>query len=215
STDFPALAALTTRAQDDWTVALSDGFACVADVLTFYQERIANESWLRTATERRSVLELARLIGYKLAPGVAASTVFAFTLESSPGQRALAARPVAIVAGSRVQSVPDADQSPQNFETTEAITARVEWNAMPAQTGETIVIAPGLTELYIAGAGNSIQQGDAILIVGRERLQDVDSDRWDVRWIDTVEIDTTRAITRLIWSNGLGSIWSGPAGQGI
>jgi hypothetical protein len=215
STDFPALAALTTRDQDDWTIALTDAFACVADVLTFYQERIANESWLRTATERRSVLELARLIGYQLAPGVAASTVVAFTLESSPGQRALAAQPVTIAAGSRVQSVPDADQSPQNFETTAAITARVEWNAMPAQTAETIVIAPGLTELYVAGTGNSIQQGDAILIVGRERLQDVNSDRWDVRWIEAVEIDTLRAITRLTWSKGLGSTWSPPTGQGV
>ena len=28
--------------------------------LTFYQERLANESFLRTATERRSLLELAR-----------------------------------------------------------------------------------------------------------------------------------------------------------
>ena len=43
--------------------------ACVADVLTFYQERIANEGFLRTATERRSVLELARAIGYELKPG--------------------------------------------------------------------------------------------------------------------------------------------------
>ena len=46
--------------------------ACVADVLGFYQERIANEGYLRTATERRSVLELARTIGYELKPGVAA-----------------------------------------------------------------------------------------------------------------------------------------------
>ena len=215
STDFPALAALTTRDEDDWTIGLADAFACVADVLTFYQERIANESWLRTATERRSVLELARLIGYQLAPGVAASTALAFTLESSPGQRALAARPVTIATGSRVQSVPDADQSAQNFETTTAITARVEWNAMPAQTAETIVIGPDLTELYISGTGNSIQQGDAILIVGRERQQDVDSDRWDVRWIDAVEIDTTRAITRLTWSKGLGVVWSPPTSQGV
>ena len=40
-------------------MALIDACACVADVLTFYQERIANEGFLRTATERRSVLELA------------------------------------------------------------------------------------------------------------------------------------------------------------
>ena len=56
----PALAALRTRAQDDAAIALLDAWATVADVLTFYQERIANEGFLRTATERRSVLELAR-----------------------------------------------------------------------------------------------------------------------------------------------------------
>jgi len=51
-----------------------DGWATVADVLTFYQERIANESYLRTAIERRSLLELARKIGYELRPGIAAGT---------------------------------------------------------------------------------------------------------------------------------------------
>src|SRR5262245_39904854 len=45
--------------------ALLDGWACIADVLTFYQERIANEGYLRTATERRSVIELGQLTGYQ------------------------------------------------------------------------------------------------------------------------------------------------------
>src|ERR1022692_5195447 len=58
------LAALTTRASDDPTIALLDAWAVVADVLTFYEERIANEGYLRTALERRSILELAREIGY-------------------------------------------------------------------------------------------------------------------------------------------------------
>jgi hypothetical protein len=39
----PALRGLTTRADDDPSVALVDGWACVLDVLSFYQERIANE----------------------------------------------------------------------------------------------------------------------------------------------------------------------------
>ena len=76
---------LTTRDPDDFTIALLDAWAVVADVLTFYQERIANESYLRTATERQSILELARLIGYTLRPGVAASTYLAFTLEDAQG----------------------------------------------------------------------------------------------------------------------------------
>ena len=54
------LRGLTTREANDPAIALLDSWATVADVLTFYQERIANEGYLRTATERRSVLELAR-----------------------------------------------------------------------------------------------------------------------------------------------------------
>ena len=82
--DHPALASLTTRDGDDFTIALLDAVAAMGDVLTFYGERIANECYLRTATERRSVLELARLIGYELKPGVAASTLLAFTVEDPP-----------------------------------------------------------------------------------------------------------------------------------
>src|SRR5687768_4171661 len=65
------LQALTTRALDDPAIALLDACAITADVLSFYQERIANEGFLGVATERRSVLELARAIGYELTPGVA------------------------------------------------------------------------------------------------------------------------------------------------
>ena len=52
------LAGLTERAPDDPSIALLDVWATLADVLTFYQERIANEGYLATATERRSLLEL-------------------------------------------------------------------------------------------------------------------------------------------------------------
>jgi len=64
----PALQALTTRDDDDPAIALVDAWAVTLDVLAFYQERIANEGYLRTATERRSLLELARTIGYELRP---------------------------------------------------------------------------------------------------------------------------------------------------
>src|SRR5262249_54820093 len=78
-------AGLGTRADNDFTVALLDAWAVVADVLTFYHERSANEHYWRTATERRSLVELARLLGYELRPGVAASTFLAFTLETAAG----------------------------------------------------------------------------------------------------------------------------------
>src|SRR5690242_20441798 len=80
-----SLSGLTNRDDDDFTIGLMDAWSVVSDVLTFYQERIANESYLRTATERFSVLEMARMIGYELNPGVAASAFIAFTLDDTPG----------------------------------------------------------------------------------------------------------------------------------
>ena len=56
----------TLTGAGDPAVALLDAWATVADIVTFYQERIANEGFLRTATERRSVLELARAIGDRM-----------------------------------------------------------------------------------------------------------------------------------------------------
>src|SRR5277367_6334086 len=53
------LVGLKTRDQSDAAIALLDAWAIVADVLTFYQERIANEGYLRTAVESRSIRELA------------------------------------------------------------------------------------------------------------------------------------------------------------
>ena len=65
----PELARLTTREDDDYAVTILDLWAAVGDVLTFYQERYANEAFLRTATQRQSIGRLARLIDYSLRPG--------------------------------------------------------------------------------------------------------------------------------------------------
>jgi hypothetical protein len=119
SAEVPALQPLTARA-DDFTPALLDAWAVVGDVLTFYQERIANEQYLRTATERRSILELARSIGYELAPGAAAATWLAFTLEDAPGAPA----EVVVAEGTRAQSIPGPGEKPQTFETVEEVAAR-------------------------------------------------------------------------------------------
>ena len=86
SADYPALQALKTRSDDDFTIAFLNSTAMVLDILTFYQERLANESYLRTAGQLRSLTELSRLIGYQPAPGVSASAYLAFILKPTPGQ---------------------------------------------------------------------------------------------------------------------------------
>src|SRR6185369_6029125 len=83
------LRTLSTRDSSDPSIALLDAWATVGDVLTFYQERIANEGYLRTATERRSVLELARLVGYRPRPGVDAGTHLAYTIDEHTREEVL------------------------------------------------------------------------------------------------------------------------------
>src|SRR5579859_7067306 len=136
SSDYPALAALQTRSDDDFSIALLDASAVMLDILTFYQERLANESYLRTATQLDSLTQLSRLIGYHPSPGVSAATWLAFTLKSATG---LPANPgtsaITIPAGTQVQSVPAQGQTPQSFATSVDVLAKPGWNAMPVQTG--------------------------------------------------------------------------------
>ena len=112
-------------------------------MLAFYTERLAQESYLRTARERISLQELGRLIGYRLRPGVAAETYLAFALEPPPEVPAAASKDpgsappvtpatVTLEPGLRVQSIPGPGEQPQTFETVEEVEARPEWNAFAA-----------------------------------------------------------------------------------
>jgi hypothetical protein len=197
----PALQGLKTRDDDDFSIALLDAVATMADVLTFYQERIANESYLRTATERGSLLELARLIGYELRPGVAASAFLAFAMDDTPG----APPETSVDIGTKVQSVPGPDEKPQTFETVAKITARVEWNAIKPQTTQTFVPKFGDTHVYLKGTATNLKPGDAILFVGPEREADPGSERWDFRRVTKVTPDFDANRTRVEWAGGLGT----------
>jgi hypothetical protein len=170
---FP-LRPLTTRELSDPSIALLDAWAIVADVLTFYQERIANEGYLRTAVERRSVLELARLVGYRLRPGVASSVYLAFTVSNGfKGD---------IPAGTRAQSIPGTGETPQFFETSDKLAARDSWNNLIMRLTRPQMITPPGTDsgdddgplatgadvtdaLYFQGISTNLKVGDALLFV--------------------------------------------------
>ncbi|HET8629699.1 MAG TPA: putative baseplate assembly protein [Thermomicrobiales bacterium] len=154
-----SLAGLTAREPGDPAIALLDAWATVADVLTFYQERIANEGYLRTATESRSVLELARLVGYAPRPGVAASVYLAYSLEQGGA--------LTIPKGSRAQSVPGPGETLQSFETAEPLEARAAWNALRPRRTRPQWISPQnptpLTALYFDGLATNLRPNDALL----------------------------------------------------
>lgn len=198
----PLLHELTAR-DDDPAIALVDAWATALDVLTFYQERIANEGFLGTATERRSVYELGSAIGYQPDPGVAASVHLAFDLETAPGSP----DEVPVPAGTAVQSLPGPDEEPQTFETVEAVTARGAWNALRAATSAPRTPGNVDTEAYLAGVATRLRPGDAVVFVSAERVQDPASSRWDFRVLKTVAPDVDRGITHITWDGVL--TWQG------
>ncbi|WP_322755329.1 putative baseplate assembly protein [Frankia sp. Cas3] len=159
------LRGLTARRANDPSIALLDAWATVADVLTFYQERIANEGYLRTATERTSVVEIARLVGYRPRPGLGASVYLAYTLDVDAAGDA----DVVIPAGSRAQSVPGPDELPQVFETMDDMVARAGWNELRTRRTRppwiTFKDAGKRSELYLAGVATGLRPNDPLLLV--------------------------------------------------
>jgi hypothetical protein len=205
----------------DAGTALLDGWACVSDVLTFYQERIANEGYLRTATEERSVIELGHLTGYEPRPGVAASVHLAFSVQDGFDG--------VIPERTRAQSLPRPDQTAQAFETSHPILCRAEWNAMPARTQATgryireeygpctdcptELVPTGRIEIFLDGLGQNVQAGD-VLLVERTAQTTVKAD--DVYQVSNVWLHPESGTTtlRLVpidgnWSRG--GEWDPPA----
>ncbi|MFF7095455.1 putative baseplate assembly protein [Streptomyces rubradiris] len=168
---YPALARLTVRTPDDPAVGLLDAAAVLGDLLTFHSERIADEAYLRTARDHRSLVLLGRLVGHRPRPGVAATTHLAYTLERDPRAETL---PVPIPRGARSHSVPaSADEQSLTFETSRDLTARWDWNELTVRRRRPSLLTPDdlarRSELFVEGTANSLRTGDKLLFVFGER----------------------------------------------
>ena len=187
---FPALRNLNTRESNDLTIALLDACAAVDDGLSFYTERYANEWYVRTASERVSLVQLARLIGYEPRPGVAAGTYLAFSIEDTPGTP----ESTSIEAATRVMSIPGKDELPQFFETSTSITGRSVWNAMRIRTRAPQQISTAMTLAVVQGIESGIRRGESVLIV----ISDTET---AVKRVQRVIQDPSAGVTRLELTN--------------
>ena len=158
----PQATRLKTKSLSDPTVALLDAWATIADVIGFYQERIATESFLTTATEPGSVRALANLLGYQPRPGLAATCWLAYTLVDDTTDTA-----VVVPKHQLVQSVPGAGQLPQTFETGEDLLAHPSWNTLPIKDTAPLQIDPAgdkYPDLVVSGAVAPASPNDVVLI---------------------------------------------------
>lgn len=149
-------------APGDLGLQVLEWWAYLGDVLTFYNERIANESYLRTATQPGSVANLVALLGHQPAPGLAATGNLAAI--RSAGQPA---EPLVIPAGLPVASTASAGVPSQTFEAGAAASF-----TGPSSVPVTLAPGPALTvgadggprSALLAGPVSGIGAGDRLLL---------------------------------------------------
>jgi hypothetical protein len=190
---------------DDYQTTFVELWAYLADILTFYQERIANEAYLPTATQRDSLLRLAQLIDYRPNPGAASAASVAFFVEPK--------KTVAIPSGFRIGARPQPGTPPLTFEVAAAIQAIGEHSAIPvAQTyvadqfAASIVrfgiVRSGIVQVamrtvVLQGTATRLSAGDYVLLVAN--ATSTSPSRY-LRQLVSVAVDPKARITTVSWS---------------
>ena len=141
------------RSESDFGVVLIELFAYVADILSYYQDRVANEAYLGTATQRRSVAELLRLIGYQIDPGLAATVILHLEAASD------VAVPIAALPY-RARATGIAGEPDRTFEVTRPFSLAVLDNAI-AIAGP---LAAGTTSVAVVSGTHAVGRGDIVYV---------------------------------------------------
>ena len=206
------------RSEADFGVMFMEALCSLADDLSYTQDRIALEATIDTATQRRSLVRLARLVDYEPTPATASSTVLQLEVTGGP------------IPSGLLVSAPGPDGTSIEFETGTGLidpatmlfnvatySVRPSWNRFHVD-GVTPNLVPyywddsqrclqtGAIEMWVEGQGYGFVQGQTLLIDTqaqstadppiRETFQLVSADE---------EVDPLygTAITHIVWANGL------------
>lgn len=105
-----------SRDTSDFGIILLELWAYVGDIMSFYTDRAANEAFLETATQRTSLLSLAKLLGYKVSQATPAGALLQFT---NTNESSTIKIPIGLQT--TTATIMNAGQAPLVFETTEAV----------------------------------------------------------------------------------------------
>jgi hypothetical protein len=148
------------RSEADLGMVLLEVFAYAGDQLSYLQDRVALEGFLRTATQAESVRRLLRLIDYTMDPGFAAATFVLFECVGNaplflPRGFSLATRSVAGVEPIRYETIEDSILHPA------LSVLALSVDAPSSVDGKEVVLQANLTGVLAPGAWMLFQQGDA------------------------------------------------------
>jgi hypothetical protein len=153
------------NATQDLAVQMMEWWAYLADILTFYNERIANEDYLRTADLPESVNRLIRVLGYRPRPGIGAVGVLAALLTKQ--------LPLDLPQGFQIQSKPGPGEQPQVFELDADTTINppdatpVDFAPNPYLSQSASSSVSNISSVLLAGAISSVKPGDELLLLKR------------------------------------------------
>ncbi len=187
------------RLPADLGVALVELLAYVADYLSYRQDAVATEAYLRTARRRTSIRRHARLVDYRMHEGCNARVwvhlkvrsniaTLPLRVESSSQRTRFFTRTVAAEAGATaVLKLGDAawdaalDQGPEVFEPLHEITLHADHNELRFHTwGDRKCCLPkGAVRATLASSHPHLQPGDVLIleeIKGPETGQAADAD---------------------------------------
>jgi hypothetical protein len=175
-------------AAGDLGLQFLEWWAYVADVLTFYNERIANETYLRTAQFPESIAGLVALLGYVPAPGLAATgQVGAIRTTTRP------AEPLVIPVGMQLSSTASSGVPAQTFEAVGVsfpgpsdVVATLAPDPALRVTSSGSVTDAGPASVLLAGKVTGTKAGDRLLLV---------ANGWDGTADDTWSAVTVAAVT--------------------
>ncbi len=148
-------------AKGDLALQMVEWWAYLADILTFYNERIANQSYLRTADMEESVKRLIRILGYRPRPGIGAyGTVAALMSNPFPS--------FTLPKGFPIQSKPGPGKQPQIFEMCNATPITYPDALAVNVTSSSTTPLNSATSVLLQGSVSTAKVGDELLFIGND-----------------------------------------------
>ena len=177
------LPAWTERGEADLGMMVLELLAATADTLSYVQDRVANEAFLGSATQRRSVAGHLALVGYQMDEGASARTLLQFQVDEIHTLGA---------AGFQVSTTPTSEVEPVVvFETLAEATLDPRHNEMRLFTwgNENCCLPREASSAVLVGRFDGLKAGDHLLFEDDRGHRDI------VRLVADAETVATSAIT--------------------
>ena len=149
------------RSEADFGVMMMEAFSAIGDDLSYIQDRVAAEAALETATQRRSLVRMARLVDYEPAPAISARVMLQLEMANA-----------AMVPAGSLVSAAGPDTTSIFFEIGEGLEDATkyqtdsQWNELTPYFFDDSVrcLKVGATGMWIEGHGFGLQPNQLLLI---------------------------------------------------